>query len=129
MRWLLALVLMGCGDDKPCNDAPLGGLDGLCTHIDGAWRFEASDARPRCGARLFSNPVKIVSRGSELSGTVAGTPLVGVNYASGKFELSDRDGQFSLRGVLRESSLTGSVVFGGPGQSCDALWDFTAHRE
>jgi hypothetical protein len=133
MRWLVALALLGCGEEAPCNDAPLGGLEGLCTRIDGTWRLQASDARQRCGARLLSNPLKLRSRGSELSGTVDGTSLRGVNYASGAFVLSGRDGYFSLKGehrvIDRQPVLIGSVVFGGAGQSCDALWDFTAQPE
>jgi hypothetical protein len=77
--------------------------------------------------------VTIISRGSELSGSVDGSRLEGVNYASGAFSLSDRGGRFSLNGNYRviegEPQLIGGVSFGGFGQTCDALWDFTARRE
>ena len=133
MRWLLALTLMSCADETRCTEAPLAGNEGICTRIEGSWLLQAMDTRVRCGARLLSNPVIIISEGSELSGSVDGTGLSGVNYASGAFTISSDDSRFSLNGDYRvidgQPALVGGVAFGGFGQTCDALWDFTAHRE
>ena len=134
MRWLVALLLMGCGEEVRCTDSPLAGVATSCSHIEGTWRLVASDRRLRCGADTLDRAIKISSRGSELHGTVGGRELVGVHYASGAFALGSRDGHFSLKGTHTEvrgqpDELSGGVVYGGAGQECDALWDFTAHRE
>ena len=134
MRWLLPLlVLMGCADETRCTEAPLAGNEGICTRIEGTWLLQAMDSRVRCGAKLFTNPVNIISEGSDLSGNVDGSRFSGVNYASGSFTLSSHEGRFSLNGDYRmvdgQPELVGGVAFGGFGQTCDALWDFTARRE
>ena len=134
MRWLPALLLLtGCGDLTRCSDAPLAGTANRCTRIEGSWLLEAGDER-RCGAKLFASALNISSSGGSLGATVAGRRLKGEHYVSGSFELSSVDGHFSMKGEHRvvpgaPDELSGSVVFGGPGQECDALWDFTAHRE
>ncbi|MFT3708649.1 MAG: hypothetical protein QM817_13440 [Archangium sp.] len=127
---LLSTALIGCAD-VPCNDAPLAGNVVSCANLDGAWLVQASDFRKRCGAELFSNALELASDGTRLRGSVGGNPLLGAHYVSGAFELDSIDGRFSLTGhagLQRPLELAGSVVFGGPGQSCDAMWDFTATR-
>lgn len=83
---------------------------------------------------MLANAMHLSSKGFELRGTVAGAQVFGYHYADDTFDLGSTDGLFSLKGQhhvgQREpDTLSGSVVFGGAGQSCDALWDFTAHRE
>ena len=131
MRWLLTLLLAGCGEPLAlCEESPLGGT---CTQIQGTWLMESGQRSTRCGAEWLRSVLITGSNGGALEGSAAGRKLSGRLYPMGVFELFGRtlsvQGQHFVTPGQPDELRGGVTVSDTLKTGCETHWQFIAKRE